>query len=572
MENPRDSVARPCPTCAHARNTPPLALVALACAVTGACLQELPPHPPPPRPDDAGRDAADAARRVGLGELTVLDSRHEPRTATAIPRRAILRLAVDGPVRAPEAATFLLRGAPDDSLLADLASSPLRAENLARAAPITLQMEPDALVIRPVDALTAGADYTLAIGAWLEDASGARVLGAPRAIALHVSASPDDGAVRVDSWPADGTPGVGPNVSLLALRFDGRVVGAVDAVFLAGPDGAPVPGQVREPSCGELGWANGSCVVVVPYEPLLRGAAYTIVAGEGLRDGAGASLGRSESHFTTSVEDDVTAPLPARDASCAPDETTLEGGACLLADDRSLAVRLRTTEPVRSFFGATWGSDVRTTADIAPRGEIALTLRALPTSTAFDATLRLIDLAGLEVEQPLTVATSSPLATLSITEVRADPRGPEPRQEYVEVLNFGPVPVDLRGFSLTDRADLTGDLVPRTFLLPAGARALLVADAFDAEDTRDDTPAPGVPLVFLGTSIGSGGLANSGEALFLRDPDGHRVSAAPALAPRAAGACIVRASDDPRDGALAAFGPDALDGCTPGLPDRVAAP
>lgn len=555
----------------------PAALLALAATLTCACIAPLPPDPPARPPRDAAADAPDApdaAPRVGLGEVTVLDARGEPRTPTAIPRRPMFRITLDGPVpvRADAPAIYLLRGPLDDALLTDLAASPLRSENLSRAVPITVDVAPDALLVRPSDALASGAHYTLAVAAWLVDANGARVLGAPRALALQVSSSPDDGAQRVDSWPPDGAPGIGPNLPLVALRFDGRIVGARDAVYLARPDGAPVPAEVREPRCSELGWPDGYCVVAAPRAPLLRGAGYTLVAGEALRDGSGAPIGRSETHFTTSAEDDVTPPLPTSDETCGSDETSVDGGGCLLADDRSLSVRLRTTEPVRAFLVARVGVDSREIGAVAPRGEVALTLRALPASTTFDATLRIIDAAGLVVDRRASVATTAPLSTLSITEVRSDPRGPEPRQEYVEVLNFGPVPVDLRGFSLADRADDDGNLLTRAFLLPAGARALFVADAFDADDTRDDTPAPGVPLVRIGTSLGSGGLSNAGEPLYLRDPDGRRVSAAPALVPAAPGACVVRASPDPRDGAPAAFRHDALGGCTPGLADRAAPP
>lgn len=550
---------------------PHRALLALTAALTASCLAPLPPNSPTPTPDASVDDDAPTPR-VGLGELTVLDGRGAARSATAVPRRPTLRLALDGPVREPQSAVYLLRGAPDAALLADLDSSPLRSEDLARAVPVTVRAEADALLVRPVDALAAGAEYTLAVGDWLEDTHAAHVLGAPRAVGLRVSTSVDDGAARVDSWPPDGAPGLGPNVPLLAVRFDGRVVGARDAVFLAGPDGAPVPAEMREPACADLGWPDGFCVAVVPRGPLLGGATYALVAGDGLRDGAGAPLGRSESHFTTSSDDDTTAPTPGEDEPCAPDETALEGGGCLLADDRSVSLRLRAAEPVRAFLVVRDAERSHEVSCVAPRGEVALGLRALTADTTFGATLRLVDAAGHEVERALTLSTSAPLAALSITEVRSDARGPEPRQEYVEVLNFGAVPVDLRGFSLTDRADDAGDLVTRSFLLPAGARALFVAAAFDPLDARDDMPAPGVPLVFIGTSLGSGGLSNSGEPLYLRDAEGRRLSASPALPARAPGACLVRASLDPRDGASAAFLPDALDGCTPGLPDRVAAP
>ncbi len=104
--------------------------------------------------------------------------------------------------------------------------------------------------------------------------------------------------------------------------------------------------------------------------------------------------------------------------------------------------------------------------------------------------------------------------------------------------------------------------------MPPGGRALLVADGFDPS-APDDTPVPpGTVLVRMGTSLGSGGLSNAGEPLFLRDPEGHRVSAAPATPPPRAGVCRVRQVDDPRTGAPGSFGYDAEGGCTPGRPDR----
>lgn len=544
-----------------------LSFAVAAGALLGACLEPLPDVLGRPT-RDAGVDAAEVAPRVGLSEIVAFDARGTMRETSAVPRRVTLRLAIDGPVDNPSGAIFLLRGPPNADLLGDLASAPLRVDTLARTVPVSIEAVDDALLVRPIDALAIGADYTLVVGAWLEDTHEERVLGAPRAVALRASSSPDDGATRIDSWPPDGAPGVGPHVPFLALRFDGRVIGARDAIYLSRADGVPVAAELSEPPCAEIGWGGGYCVVVTPHAPLVGGAAYALIAGETLRDGSGAAIGESATHFTTSSEDDVSPPLPAEDEPCALDESALEGGGCLLADDRSLSVRLRASEPVRAFFALIRGGTRREVAVVSSRGDVALSVRALTPDTAFDATLYLIDAAGLEFEQHVSLPTTAALAALSITEVRSDPRGAEPRQEYVEVLNFGPVPVDLRDFSLSDRADDEGDRVTRAFLLPAGARALFVADAFDAEDVNDDAPAPGVPLVRMGTSIGSGGLTNAGEPLFLRDPAGRRVSAAPAMAARAAGACVVRVAADPRDGSLAAFAPDSLDGCTPGLVDR----
>ena len=44
------------------------------------------------------------------------------------------------------------------------------------------------------------------------------------------------------------------------------------------------------------------------------------------------------------------------------------------------------------------------------------------------------------------------LAPVVLTEVRADPDGPEPDQEYVENLNASDTPIDLTGFQISDDA------------------------------------------------------------------------------------------------------------------------
>jgi len=155
---------------------------------------------------------------------------------------------------------------------------------------------------------------------------------------------------------------------------------------------------------------------------------------------------------------------------------------------------------------------------------------------------------------------------LSIAEVRADPLGPEPAQELVELLNYGTVPIALDGLSLGDRLDAVAPPISTTALLGPSARALLVADAFDGHEPSELQPPAGALLVRVGTSLASGGLRNSGEALYLRDPAGHRLSASPAHPSPRPGVCIVRSDDaDMRSGAPSAFVRDPDDSCTPGF-------
>jgi hypothetical protein len=67
----------------------------------------------------------------------------------------------------------------------------------------------------------------------------------------------------------------------------------------------------------------------------------------------------------------------------------------------------------------------------------------------------------------------------------------------------------------------------------------------------------------VGKALAAGGLRNSGEALYLRDAEGRRISAAPGLPPRT-GRCLVRIAADMRTDEEAAFEHSEEAGCTPG--------
>ena len=239
--------------------------------------------------------------------------------------------------------------------------------------------------------------------------------------------------------------------------------------------------------------------------------------------------------------------------SCALDEEPTEVG-CLFVDDEAVSLHVDAGEPVR----IRWTLGDTVLHEVAPRGSATLVLGDLEAATAYAANLELEGTSGAVARWSLPITTHEPLATLSIVEVRADPRGPEPTQEYVEVLNFGAVPIPLDGFTLSDRADAAGDVLTGT--VAPGERVLVVADRFDPEDPNDPAVPPGVRLVRVEGPIASGGISNAGEPLFLRDPEGRRVSAAPAE-PSEPGVCLVRTGASMRGarGFTRAV-------CTPGVP------
>jgi hypothetical protein len=126
-------------------------------------------------------------------------------------------------------------------------------------------------------------------------------------------------------------------------------------------------------------------------------------------------------------------------------------------------------------------------------------------------------------------------ATVLLNEILADPSGSEAQDEFIELLNPGPAPVDLAGWTLDDGVgsdrivDGGGGLV-----LPAGAIAI-VLDSGYAGFWEERIPDEALRLSIDDASFGSNGLSNSqSERLYLRRPDGSladSVLAPPNLGP-----------------------------------------
>lgn len=519
-------------------------------ALPSACLRI------PPAPD--GSTLGDQAATAPFGVLGwhVVDQRGQTWPTDAAPRWPVVRIQMSEPPNSDaegEVPVWLFVGQGDEDLREDLDRAPLRVATRARVVPSDVGREGSEWVISPHQRLRPRQTYAVGVGAWAVAADLDERLGTAWLKELTVSDAPEAGAEVVGSWPADGAAAVAPSIHELGLRFDGPVTGWREGIGLW-EETRRVAAEVRSSPCEELGWVAGWCVRLSPTSELAPGRPHRLRVEATVVDAAGAPVGPWEARFVSAPVPDTEPPRLSA-LACALDEVELPF-ACLFTDDASFELRIRASEPVRARL--TVGDRELTT--IAPRGEAGLSAGGFPSGVAFDAVLRVEDTAGRTTVEEFVLEILPPLATVSIVEVRADPRGPEPRQEYVEVLNWGTVTVDLDGFALSDRVDTRGDSVPRTARLAPGQRALLVADGFDPEDPADPPVPPGVPLVRLDRSIGSGGLTNAGEPLFLRDRNDYRLSAAPAL--RAAeGQCIIRRGPEMRGGAVEHFttGP-----CTPG--------
>lgn len=134
-------------------------------------------------------------------------------------------------------------------------------------------------------------------------------------------------------------------------------------------------------------------------------------------------------------------------------------------------------------------------------------------------------------EFEVTPGTAEPV----VTEVLANPNGPEPASEWVEIYNPSAEPRSLAGYRLRDAGGTT-DLP--AVLLPAGGFGLVVTASYVANPDVDVVPdGRAVPIVV--ESIGKQGLANSGEEILLENPAGKLVSRVPALAGKE-GVSVVR--------------------------------
>lgn len=514
---------------------------ALACLLLTSCLEPVDLVPPDGRVVDMPPDAPHPAPTVSA--VTAADFDGRPWPLDALPRQPILEVHTSAPVEADQPWLFLFEGALDlEAITDDLRRPPLLVRHQGRLFPTTTE----GTTLTP-ERLEPGARYTLGVAGWARD-SADRPLDAPFAVHLQV-ASIAAGASATDSWPADGTAGVPTELPLIALRFDDLVRGEDIALV---SDAGRVHGQLQTIACEEVGWTGGDCRAFIPGGALRPFAEYRIEVGEGLLDRSGAPVGPWTASFTTG--DQGAAPIAFLETPCHIDEVPV-GPGCALADDRSLSFRARSTAPVRAFLA---GASVRDRA-VANRGEIALRLTPLVPGSRFEAELLLIGLGGETHVDRLPFVVPEELLPLTIAEVRANPLGAEPRQEYVEVLNFGATPVSVVGLALADRPDRVGDVISTAQLIAPGARALLVADAFDPLDDADPRVPPGVPLIRVGTSLASAGLSNAGEPLFLRDAEGRRLSASPALETEG-GECLIR-DGSVRSGDEGAF---TVGPCTPG--------
>lgn len=239
---------------------------------------------------------------------------------------------------------------------------------------------------------------------------------------------------------------------------------------------------------------------------------------------------------------DADLPEPLVPLECSDEEVVFGPGCVVVMDDR-LFVRSPKAPLLWGIAGETLDL-VKTTKATEP-----FVMKGLPSASEITLDVLTFDVFGHALRQTFTTSTLSPLSHIVLNEVLANPLGPEPHQEWVELYNDGAVPGSLDGYTIADIGGKT--LLPEVTLEP-GQFALVVNETFEMVDEVDVTPPEDVLLVRVPT-LGKSGLSNAGEPLRLLDKQGLVISRFPAIPKPKAGQSLARVVPDAPDGVSASF-------------------
>lgn len=401
----------------------------------------------------------------------------------------------------------------DRAWLADLRRPPLRATRRMRTVGLRVQVTGRSArvrVQRPLDPLR---QHTLVLSAVVRDHAGNTVV--PRADGLVARRTVMSGVADSGQpvlWlrsPPAGSVGLPTNLARVVVASSEPVSGVSDSSLgLLWGDARLSTRVVRaSPLCRDR--PRGTCHVIALSDPLAPLSTIRLwLDGAQIRDRSGQqAFPIAAPAFATGTARDNRAPRLLRS------QVQFADG-CVVA-------RVRAAEPVDAVLTGPWSG---------PRvavGRQEHELAARPAAgTGAPVRLELTDLAGnRRTIGPLT-APGAAAARVAISEILANPAGPEPGQEFVELRNLSTATVDVAGWRLDDHGDgIKPCVLPGPAKLPAGAFALVVGKSYQPGAGPDPTPPAGTMVIRLQGLIGQGGLSNRGERLTLRDAGGALVSA-----------------------------------------------
>jgi hypothetical protein len=333
------------------------------------------------------------------------------------------------------------------------------------------------------------------------------VAGSDPASGSGVAATMVAWAALVD--PAPGTTGVPLNLAAVSVRFSTEVTFSRAGLKIVGAGQRASSGLPAGATCPDAG--PGACFRIPLTGLLLPATTYLVTIDAGVVDATGQSISSGPvGQFATASEADLSPPAIAA-------LTVEPSGPCVL-------VGFQTDEPAAATLlirGNQAGRDVPAGSGVTTFS-VAAPVASFGAGAEVQIVARVVDLAG-NVAESASVAVRVPatLLPVAITEIHANPAGPEPAQEYVEIRNLDHAALDLEGLLLEDSKG--ADILPAS-KLDGGGYALIVPAAFDATNMADRSPRAGTPFIRVDARLGSDGLSNGGEVVRLRASDGTLMS------------------------------------------------
>lgn len=432
-----------------------------------------------------------------------------------------LKIGAQGSERVPSE-LILVEGEPSTVSVAKYREGETTETLLERTVPIETEVQPDHLVVRPRNVLTTGQRYTLLAREGI--IGSVRVgLQESRGYLTRVWPPVDSNAAAVQAIYCGQSAPMGP----MTIRL--------------------FPGDQRamlEAGLNQSGLATGVCIRIVPEISSGRLVQPPVRIGDYSLQPTPLYAGMESTEPTAAV--------------CTDGEVGFAAGCLKITTGRAV---------VRAPGGPTFWAISRTSgwhAEFVEAGaEFAIPIQQEMQAFWLEATV--FDISGRSQSATVQLAPPQPSPRVVINEVMANPQGPEPQQEWVELLNDGMLTAEMLGWTLSDGTIETE--IPPTSMAPS-AFALLVRSDYDAGLSGDIAPSPETALVRL-PKLGQGGLLNSGETLTLRDDKDRIVSVFPARPSARPGVSIARRDSMTLDSDPDGFVPHAQPGASPGSPNLV---
>jgi hypothetical protein len=399
----------------------------------------------------------------------------------------------------------------DQGWLSDLRNPPLSARRLEQAIPLDVRLadQGQTVVLAPLRPLEPRARHVLLLSPQLMDAAG-NVIGSEVVQLRFVTAGEEQArpVLRLIS-PVEGATEQPTNLARVIVRSSQPLSGATgEGLFwLEADDGQRVPlwSSAADDVC-PVQTGSPRCLRLRLIRALAPLRAWTLRVSSRVTNGAGEPVFASDLRFASGAKADHRAPGVLQ--------------ATLRISDGCALIVLSSDEPSDLSWRGSW--------TVTPASSVGRRIHqvgaALPATVDGTLWVDIVDLAGNRAVTRSFAVHHEGAPQVEISEVLANPRGPEPAQELVELHNRSAEAVSLDGWQLDDGDDGVGVNVLPAVSLPPGQRAVVVGPRYDLLSSADPPLAAGALLIRLDKTVGALGLSNGGEALALRDAQGRLVS------------------------------------------------